>query len=92
MNVVEKTADLSMTLKKGCVQCQGLSLRYCLNAICENGAARYEIEVTLDDGERACATVGDDVEIALSCFDAICRGAVTPCTLLEVVGEMRIGY
>lgn len=92
MNVLEKTTGLGVTLKKGSVEYEGLSLRYCLRAVCENGGARYEVEVTLDEKERACATVGGDIETALTCFNAIFQGAVTPCTLSEIVGEMQIIY
>ena len=88
MNVLEKPMDVDVTIKKGSAECQGLSLGYRLRAVCGGNGTRYEVEVTLNEHERACAVLGDDVENALSCFNAICRGMVTPCTLEEIVREM----
>ncbi len=91
MNVLQKTTVSCVTLKERSVQCQGLSLKYRLNVICEAHDTHYEVEVALDGRECARATVGGDIEIALTLFDAICQGTVTPCALTEIIDEMRIG-
>lgn len=91
MNVLQKHTASCVTLKERSVQYRGLSLGYRLRAICDGRSTRYAVEVTLIGRERACAALGNDIETALAHFHAICRGAVTPCTLSEVVCEMQIG-
>lgn len=89
MNVVRKS--IGVTLKARCVQYRGLFLQYRLRAIGRKSGTRYKVEVLLNGEEWASVTVVSDIETVLTLFEKICKGKVTPCTLSEIVREMRMG-
>lgn len=89
MNVLRRS--IGITLKARCMRYQGLYLQYRLRAIGGHCGTRYKVEVILNREERASATVTSDIETVLKLFENICKGKVTPCTLSEIVREMRMG-
>lgn len=85
---LRESTDPCVVLKERRVCCCGLSLNYRLWAVGEGVGTRYDVEATLgNEGQRA--TLGASVESALELFERICGGAVTPCTLEEVVFDLQ---
>lgn len=83
----EKTGA-SVVLKRVKVQSQGLSLRYALLAVEEDGTVRYDGVAELGD-EKQTVTLGTNVKRAVRLFEQLWRGAVTPCVLEEMVCDLR---
>lgn len=64
-----------------------LNITYRLEWGRENGENGFWISVeTADDAARV--RVGDDVTHAVSCYEQIKKGGVTPCTLREVLEDL----
>ncbi|MBQ8432726.1 MAG: hypothetical protein IJX28_07560 [Clostridia bacterium] len=83
----EETAQ--MTLKEECVLYGGLSLLYRLIAERRRKQTRFFVSVELN-GERAGSYLGDDLLRAWDTYSKLVRGAVTPCSLQEVLSDLKV--
>lgn len=52
--------------------------------------AQYYAELSADN-ERCCAYLGERCEGARSVFRVLVKGGVTPCTLRDIVNDLRSG-
>ena len=59
--------------------------RFC---ICRFARSEYYAEIVLGD-ERAAAHLGEDLAAAGRLFDLLVRGTVTPCTLCDIVQDIK---
>lgn len=68
-----------------------LSVRYRLSCVrsAATGICQYQIRVAFGT-ERAIAPLGTDFETAKRIYDQIVRGAVTPCTLADVLADFCV--
>ena len=85
---LQGTMGATVVLKKACVRCHGLSLRYSLAAVQTCDGVRYDAAVERGD-EKQSVTLGNDVEEALRLFEMLWRGSVTPCVLKETVADLH---
>ena len=59
--------------------------RFCLSRFAHN---EYYVEI-LFEGERAAASLGKDYSNAGSLFEQLVRGLVTPCTLSDIIQDIK---
>lgn len=75
-------------LAEGTAAAAGTVYRYRLTDRGE-GEARFSLSVS-GGGEQREEALGDDVCFAVDCYRAVRDGAVTPCTLADVTGDLKV--
>ena len=80
---------VQMILEEEAVLFGGLSLLYQLLAERCMRQTRYLVSIELR-GERAEAHLGEDLLRAWETYSKIVRGAVTPCSLREVLEDLKV--
>ncbi len=66
----------------------GMHLDYRLIAVQADGVRHFSVFIA-KDGEKAVADVGGVLFRAMEIYQRIVRGGVTPCTLEEVIADLR---
>lgn len=89
MNVSRKTGSENLiVLTEENVCFGGMLIRYRLAV--QNGAKNERFRLTIAKGEECCtADAGDDLFFAVDAYQKIVRGRVTPCTLEDVMADLR---
>lgn len=85
----KRKAELGIVLKEEQVLFGGLSIyyRFCVRA--EKGEPRFLIAVTLGE-ENAVREIGTHLMRALNTYQKIVGGAVTPCSLDDVLADITV--
>ena len=91
MNTTETTAGASLwavaVLREEKKATKGLLLRYRFCGCCF-AKKQYYVEICLGN-ERAAAYLGTDKEAACEVFKALVDGTVTPCTLADIMEDIK---
>ncbi len=84
------TSKESIILAEESITCQGLQLTYRLLLHEPHRARIYCISVFSDE-EECTEAVGGDLLRATAFYRTVCEGFVTPCTLSDVLCDLRLG-
>ena len=85
----QKKIQARIVLKEDQVLFGGLSLHYRFSVRSEKGEPRFSIEVCLGE-EEASSEVGNHLVRALEIYRRIVGGAVTPCSLDDVLSDITV--
>ena len=92
MEVIMKSTQAynaqSVLLTEDHIYFGGMSLSYQLLVKSDYPIHHFYIRIQKSEEEEM-AEVGTDLYHAVRCYQSIVRGAVTPCTLVEVVSDLR---
>ena len=97
-NFSEPTRKLNIPAEEICsvrMKVEDFTLRYTLSSSLSNGNSitKYYISVSVEkyavSEHCTCECPFSDHELSKNIFEAIVRGAVTPCTLEEILSDFR---